>query len=68
MIIGLRVSLIVGFSVAGIVLCIGVIVGSIAALGGFWTDNIVMRITDIAYAFPDLLLIILIILAASGRI
>jgi oligopeptide transport system permease protein len=58
--IGLRVSLEVGFAVAAIVFVVGAGVGILAALGGFWTDNLVMRATDIAYAFPDLLLIILI--------
>ncbi len=58
--VGLRVSLEVGFSVAALVLLIGLSVGSAAALGGYWSDNLVMRATDIAYAFPDLLLIILI--------
>jgi len=57
--IGLRVSLTVGFSVAAIVLVIGVAVGSAAALGGGGADNLVMRATDVVYAFPDLLLIIL---------
>jgi len=59
-VVGLRVSLTVGFSVAAIILVVGVCVGSAAALGGSVTDNVVMRITDVAYAFPDLLLIILI--------
>src|SRR5204863_8961830 len=58
--VGMQVSLEVGFSVALIVLVIGLAVGSAAALGGYWSDNLVMRATDIAYAFPDLLLIILI--------
>jgi len=58
--VGMQVSLEVGFSVAMIVLVIGLAVGSAAALGGYWSDNLVMRATDIAYAFPDLLLIILI--------
>lgn len=58
--IGIRVSLSVGLSVACIVFLIGATVGSLAALGGTWSDNLVMRVTDIAYAFPDLLLIILI--------
>ncbi|HZQ39064.1 MAG TPA: ABC transporter permease [Dehalococcoidia bacterium] len=57
---GLRVSLSVGFAVAAIDLFIGIAVGTLAALGGRWSDNIVMRATDVAYAFPDLLLIILI--------
>ena len=34
-------------------------VGVAAALGGRTSDNILMRLTDITYAFPDLLFIIL---------
>ena len=40
-------------------LVIGLTVGGLAALGGRLMDNMMMRITDIAYAFPDLLFIIL---------
>src|SRR5205807_1668567 len=47
------------FAVVGLVL-VGVSVGAAAALGGRWSDNIVMRLVDVAYAFPDLLLIILV--------
>jgi oligopeptide transport system permease protein len=56
---GTLISLQVGFGVQAVVLVIGVTVGGLAALGGRLLDNIMMRITDIAYAFPDLLFIIL---------
>jgi oligopeptide transport system permease protein len=56
---GLWVSLRVGLGVQVIVLAIGLTVGGIAALGGRMMDNIMMRFTDLAYAFPDLLFIIL---------
>lgn len=56
---GTRISLTVGVATQVIVLIIGMAVGSIAALGGRFLDNVMMRVTDIAYAFPDLLLIIL---------
>jgi oligopeptide transport system permease protein len=56
---GLWVSLRVGLGVQVIVLVIGLTVGGIAALGGRLMDNLMMRITDLAYAFPDLLFIIL---------
>jgi oligopeptide transport system permease protein len=56
---GLLISLEVGFGVQIFVLFIGITVGGIAALGGRLLDNVMMRITDIAYAFPDLLFIIL---------
>lgn len=56
---GTRISLEVGVLTQIVVLAIGLTVGSVAALGGRFMDNLMMRFTDIAYAFPDLLLIIL---------
>ncbi len=64
---GLLISLEVGFGVQVLVLSIGIFVGGTAALGGRALDNIMMRITDIAYAFPDLLFIILLRSALQGR-
>ena len=56
---GARISLAVGVFTQFIVLVVGATVGSVAALGGKLLDNLMMRFTDIVYAFPDLLLIIL---------
>jgi oligopeptide transport system permease protein len=56
---GARNSLSVGIFVQFIVLTIAIIVGGGAALGGKWLDSLLMRFTDIVYAFPDLLFIIL---------
>jgi oligopeptide transport system permease protein len=56
---GLLISIQVGLGAQVIVLIIGLAVGCTAALGGRALDNIMMRLTDIAYAFPDLLAIIL---------
>jgi oligopeptide transport system permease protein len=64
---GLLISLEVGFGVQLFVLAIGMLVGGTAALGGRALDNIMMRITDIAYAFPDLLFIILLRSALQDR-
>jgi oligopeptide transport system permease protein len=64
---GLLISLQVGFGVQLLVLIIGITVGGLAALGGRFMDNVMMRITDIAYAFPDLLAIILIRSALQNR-
>jgi len=63
---GLLISLQVGLGVAGVVLVIGMLIGGIAALGGRLLDNVMMRITDLAYAFPDLLFIILLRGALEG--
>ncbi len=64
---GIGLSLQVGIGVAVAVFVIGALVGSLAALGGKTTDNLLMRFTDIMYAFPDLLLIILVQAVFSGR-
>ena len=64
---GTLISLQVGLGVQVIVLAIGLFVGGTAALGGRTLDNIMMRITDLAYAFPDLLAIILIQAAFVDR-
>ncbi|MCH8921297.1 MAG: ABC transporter permease [Chloroflexi bacterium] len=64
---GLLISLQVGLGVQGIVVVIGLLVGGTAALSGRLGDNILMRFTDLAYAFPDLLFIILIRAVLFGR-
>ncbi len=64
---GTWISLQVGLGVQAIVLVIGLLVGGIAALGGRLLDNLMMRFTDLAYAFPDLLFIILLRAVLAGR-
>lgn len=60
---GARISTTVAIVVQIVVLVIGVPVGAIAGwFGGRW-DTILMRITDVIYAFPDLLFIILLSVA-----
>lgn len=56
---GARISLLVGFFASIIVLIIGAIYGSIAGFYGGKVDLIMMRIVDIIYSLPDLLMIIL---------
>ncbi|MDE3074182.1 MAG: ABC transporter permease [Chloroflexota bacterium] len=63
---GARISMAVGLIVQAIVLCIGVPIGAIAGYKGGWLDILLMRFTDVVYAFPDLLFVI-ILLAALGR-
>ncbi len=64
---GIRTSLEVGLGTQALVLFIGLLVGALAALGGKITDNLLMRLTDITYAFPDLLFIILVRSILIGR-
>jgi oligopeptide transport system permease protein len=55
---GTRVSLIVGFVPQFIILLIGIPLGLVSGYAGGRVDNLIMRVTDIVYAFPDLLFII----------
>lgn len=64
---GVSISLQIGIGTQIVVLIIGLLVGATAALGGRFTDNVMMRLTDITYAFPDLLFIILMRSVLSGR-
>ena len=56
---GTRISLAVGFFASIIVLVIGLVVGSVAGYAGGMVDIIIMRIVDVIYSLPDMLLIIL---------
>ncbi|MFH1016102.1 MAG: ABC transporter permease [Chloroflexota bacterium] len=56
---GARTSLAVGVFTQFIVLTIGLPIGAISAYAGGRVDNLIMRFVDVMYAFPDLLLIIL---------
>jgi oligopeptide transport system permease protein len=56
---GARISMSVAIVVQIVVICIGVPIGAMAGWFGGRTDNILMRFTDVMYAFPDLLFIIL---------
>ena len=56
---GTRISLVVGFFASIIVLIIGMIVGSVSGYAGGRVDLILMRIVDIIYSLPDMLVIIL---------
>ena len=65
---GTRISLAVGFFASIIVLIIGMTVGSIAGYVGGKVDLLIMRIVDIIYSLPDMLMVILLasVLKQSG--
>lgn len=58
-IVGMRISLLVGIIAAVIVVIIGVLYGAISGYFGGRVDLIMMRIVDIIYSLPDTLIIIL---------
>lgn len=66
---GARISLLVGISAASVDLVIGVIWGGVAAFAGGKVDEVLMRIADILYALPYMLVvIILMVVLGSGLI
>lgn len=56
---GARVSIIIGVVAALIVLVIGSLYGSIAGFAGGKVDFIMMRIVDVIYSVPDVLIVLL---------
>ena len=56
---GTRVSLLVGLFAALVVLVIGTIYGAISAFAGGKVDMVMMRIVDVIYSLPDMIIIIL---------
>lgn len=60
---GARVSMVVGFVPTAIILLIGITIGVVAGYRGGRVDNLLMRVTDIVYAFPDLLFFIIVMTA-----
>ena len=56
---GSRVSIIIGIVAALIVLVIGALYGSISGFAGGTVDFIMMRIVDLIYSVPDVLIVLL---------
>jgi len=65
---GARISLFIGLTAAIIDLIIGVLWGSIAGLSGGRVDNIMMRIADVLYAVPYLLVVIILLVVMDKGI
>ncbi len=65
---GTRISLAVGFFASIIVLIIGMLYGSISGYLGGKVDLIMMRIVDIIYSLPDMLIIILLKVVLDERL
>jgi oligopeptide transport system permease protein len=59
--IGGRISLMVGLLATLVSVCIGVVWGAVAGFAGGRVDGVMMRIVDMAYAVPYLLIAILVV-------
>jgi oligopeptide transport system permease protein len=60
---GARISMFVGLFPTIIIVIVGTVIGLVAGYYGGWIDNLLMRFTDIMYAFPDLLFFIIVMIA-----
>jgi oligopeptide transport system permease protein len=60
---GARVSMVVGFIPTIIILLVGTTIGMFAGYNGGRVDNFLMRLTDVIYAFPDLLFFIIVMVS-----
>jgi peptide/nickel transport system permease protein len=58
---GTRVAFFLSFSVVLVSAIIGATIGSVSAYFGSWVDNLFMRLTDIMFAFPGIVLIIVLV-------
>jgi peptide/nickel transport system permease protein len=58
---GARVSLLIGIIVATLSTVIGLIVGSIAGYLGGWTDDVLMRVTELFIVIPRFFLALLVV-------
>ena len=63
---GSSISLSIGIIVQFLILIVGGTIGMVAGYFGGWIDNLLMRFTDIMYAFPDLLLVLVFVAAFSN--
>jgi peptide/nickel transport system permease protein len=67
-ILGSRVSLIVGLVSQIIALVVGTLLGVLAGFYGGTVDNVIMRILDVFFAFPSLLLAIALMTIFGGSV
>ena len=58
---GARISLTIGIVVQFVILAIGGTIGLVAGYFGGRIDNLLMRFTDVMYAFPDLLFVLIVV-------
>ncbi len=66
LLVGGSISLLVGLSAAGISVLVGTVYGSIAGASGGRVDAVLMRIVDILFGLPSILLVVLLAVAIDG--
>ncbi len=62
------VSLLVGVAAAILSVMIGTLYGAAAAYAGGWVDGVMMRIVDVLYGLPSVLLVVLLAVASDALV
>jgi oligopeptide transport system permease protein len=57
--VGAQISMLVGLSTALVSACIGGIYGLLSAMNEGWLDDVLMRVVDILYSLPGLMVVVL---------
>jgi len=65
-VLAIPLDLSIALEIVGSALAIGIILGAVAAYAGGWVDEVILRVTDIFFAFPFLILA-LVFAAVLGR-
>lgn len=68
LLVGGRISLLVGFVAAFVAICIGTIYGAIAGFYGGWMDVLLMRVVDVFLAVPTLFLLLFLAAMFHGSV
>ncbi|WP_034342123.1 ABC transporter permease [Deinococcus misasensis] len=63
---GTRAAFLVGIVVTLMTALVGMLVGTLAGYFGGWIDNIFMRFTDIIFAFPSIVLLMILVIVLRG--
>jgi peptide/nickel transport system permease protein len=64
---GAQIDLKIAVAVVGVALIIGSLLGAVAGYTGGWLDEALMRVTDVFFAFPGLILAMAVVAALGGR-
>jgi len=58
---GTRTALRFSVIIVGITLLVGIIIGAVSGFYGGWVDNIIQRLIDVIFAFPGIILLVVLI-------
>lgn len=64
--VGGGISLVIGLAAAGLSVFVGVMYGALSGYIGGWLDGLLMRIVDVMYGLPYVLLVVLLAVAVQG--